>query len=162
VLSQRHNVLIPIGGYEYGGLSATYNPGQEHHVSGSGTIEVGSLYGGNKTTAAFRGRASITPRLAIEPNVSVNWIDISQHAFTKNVIGQRTLYSMTPRMFVTALIQYASDTTSLSANIRFRWEYQPGSELFVVYTEGRNTAVSTLTPLENRGFVIKINKLVRF
>jgi len=37
------------------------------------------------------------------------------------------LYSMTPRMFITALVQYASSTLNLSANVRFRWEYKPGS-----------------------------------
>jgi hypothetical protein len=153
---------VPIGVYRFGSVSAAYNPGQQHHVSGSGSIEVGSFYDGSKTTAAFRGRASITPRLAVEPNVSLNWIDLPRRAFTNTVVGQRTLYSMTPRMFVTALVQYSSSTSSLSANVRFRWEYMPGSELFVVYTEGRDTAIPRRTPLETRGFVVKINKLLRF
>ena len=69
---------------------------------------------------------------------------------------------MTPRMFVAALVQYASSTLSLSANVRFRWEYMPGSELFVVYTEGRDTSIPNVTALQNRGFVVKINKLLRF
>ena len=71
---------------------------------------------------------------------------------------------MTPRMFVAALVQYASSTTSLSTNLRFRWEYHPGSELFVVYTEGRDTLppTGTASALENRGFVVKINRLIRF
>ena len=69
---------------------------------------------------------------------------------------------MTPRMFVTALVQYASSTTTVSANVRFRWEYQPGSELFVVYTEGRDTFPAGATLLESRGFVVKINRLFRF
>ena len=69
---------------------------------------------------------------------------------------------MTPRMFVAALVQYSSSTTSLSTNLRFRWEYQPGSELFVVYTEGRATLPEHAMPLENRGFVVKINRLLRF
>jgi hypothetical protein len=91
----------------------------------------------------------------------LNWIDRPAGSFTNTVVGQRTLYSMTPRMFVTALVQHSSSTSSASANIRFRWEYQPGSELFVVYTEGRDTLVHPL-PLENRGFVVMINKLLRF
>ena len=45
-------------------------------------------------------------------------------------------------MFVSALIQYNSANNALSSNIRLRWEYQPGSELFVVYNEQRDT----LTP----------------
>ena len=71
---------------------------------------------------------------------------------------------MTPRMFVAALVQYTSSHAHrCPTNLRFRWEYQPGSELFVVYTEGRDTLPPTgSTALENRGFVVKINRLLRF
>ena len=156
------DVRIPVGGYDFSSLLAAYNPGQQRVVSGSGSIEIGSFYNGNKTTAAFRGRASLTPRLAVEPNISLNWIDLPQKTFTNTLIGTRTLYSMTPRMFITALVQYASSTLNLSANVRFRWEYMPGSELFVVYTEGRDTSIPTVAALQNRGLVVKINKLLRF
>ena len=39
---------------------------------------------------------------------------------------------LTPLMFTSALVQYNSVAHSVSANVRLRWEYQPGSELFVV------------------------------
>jgi len=156
-----NDVRIPVGGYDFSSLLAAYNPGQQRVISGSGSLEIGSFYNGNKTTAAFRGRASLTPRLALEPNISLNWIDLPQKTFTNTVIGTRTLYSMTPRMFITALVQYASSTLNLSANVRFRWEYMPGSELFVVYTEGRDTSIPNVAALQNRGLVVKINKLLR-
>ena len=156
-----NDVRIPVGGYDFSSLLAAYNPGQQRVISGSGSLEIGSFYNGNKITAAFRGRASLTPRLALEPNISLNWIDLPQKTFTNTVIGTRTLYSMTPRMFITALVQYASSTLNLSANVRFRWEYLPGSELFVVYTEGRDTSIPNVAALQNRGLVVKINKLLR-
>ena len=47
--------------------------------------------------------------------------------------------------------------------MRFRWEYRPGSELFVVYTDDYNT--DTLRPdadsLRNRALVVKVNRLFR-
>jgi hypothetical protein len=156
-----NDVRIPVGGYDFSSLLAAYNPGQQRVLSGSGSLEIGSFYNGDKTTAAFRGRVSLTPRLALEPNISLNWIDLPQKTFTNTVIGTRTLYSMTPRMFITALVQYASSTLNLSANVRFRWEYMPGSELFVVYTEGRDTSIPNVAALQNRGLVVKINKLLR-
>jgi hypothetical protein len=155
-------VRIPVGAYDFGNVVASFNPGQQHRVSGSASFETGSFYTGDKRTASFRGRVNLTPQLAVEPNVSLNWIDLPQAAFTNKVIGTRTLFTMTPRMFVSALVQYTSATTSLSANVRFRWEYQPGSELFVVYTEGRDTFPPRGVPLETRGFVVKINRLFRF
>jgi hypothetical protein len=86
-------VRIPVGRYAFRTVNATYNPGQQHRISGSGSVEVGSFYDGDKTTASFRGRVSLTPKLAVEPNVSLNWIDLPHAAFTNTVVGQRTLFS---------------------------------------------------------------------
>ena len=70
---------------------------------------------------------------------------------------------MTPRMIVEALPQYTSRDNSVSSNERYRWEYQPGSELFVVFNEQRDTLTPGRFPeLENRAFIIKFNRLFRF
>ena len=81
---------------------------------------------------------------------------------TDTIVGARSTFSMTPQMFIAALVQYSSSNTSLSTNLRFRWEYHPGSELFIVYTEGRSTVPPRGADLQNRGFVVKVNRLVRF
>ena len=69
---------------------------------------------------------------------------------------------MSPRLFAGALIQYNSSSDSISTNVRLRWEYEPGSDLFVVYSEGRETDHRGFPLLANRGFVIKFTKLLRF
>ena len=66
-------------------------------------------------------------------------------------------------MFVSALLQYTSATEQASTNARFRWEYQPGSELFVVYTDGRTTEQGGFPPpLQNRSLVVKVTRLFRW
>lgn len=65
-------------------------------------------------------------------------------------------------MFFGGLVQYNSSNDTLSANLRFRWEYSPGSELFVVYTDQRDTTLRGAPILENRAFIVKINRLFRF
>ena len=80
------------------------------------------------------------------------------------LVRTRLNYTFTPRMFFAGLVQYNSTNESIGANLRFRWEYSPGSELFIVYTEDRHTTPlrpSRTTELMNRGFVVKINKLFR-
>ena len=69
---------------------------------------------------------------------------------------------MTPLMFVSALVQYNSATDAVSTNARLRWEYQPGSELFVVYNEERNTLARRFPASTNRAFIVKVNRLFRF
>ena len=66
-------------------------------------------------------------------------------------------------MFTSALLQYDSASRTAAANVRLRWEYQPGSELFVVYNEQRDTALRRRFPeLENRALIVKVNRLFRF
>ena len=65
-------------------------------------------------------------------------------------------------MFFGGLLQYNSSTDSLSANLTLRWEYRPGSELFVVYNDQRDTSLRGTTFLENRAFVVKITRLFRY
>jgi len=83
-----------------------------------------------------------------------------------NLVSSRLTYTLTPRMFVSGLLQYQTRTDSVSTNARFRWEYRPGSELFVVYTDERDTSTLAQTTivrgLKNRAFVVKINRLLRF
>lgn len=155
-------VSIPVGGYSFDNLVATYTAGAQHRVSGSSSLEVGSFYDGDKKTVAFRGRVDVTPQLGVEPNMSLNWIDLPQGRFTTTIVGGRAIFTMTPRMFVAALVQYSSSNTSVSTNLRFRWEYQSGSELFLVYSDGRSTLPPRGTELQSRGFVVKINRLFRF
>ena len=51
--------------------------------------------------------------------------------------------------------------TAVAANVRLRWEYRPGSELFVVYNEQRD-ALGRIEPnVASRSFIIKINRLFR-
>ena len=68
-------------------------------------------------------------------------------------------------MFFSGLLQYNSSADIFSTNVRLRWEYSPGSELFVVYTEDRETDLlmpDRWSGLRNRGFVVKLNRLLRF
>ena len=65
-------------------------------------------------------------------------------------------------MFVSGIAQYNSSTRSWGSNLRFRWEYLPGSELFVVYTDDYDSdPLPNVQPLRNRAFVIKVNRLLR-
>ena len=68
-------------------------------------------------------------------------------------------------MFFSGLMQYNSSRDVLSTNLRLRWEYQPGSEIFVVYNDQRDTELGWRqlpNALENRAFVVKFTRLFRY
>ena len=156
-------VTLPVGGYDFASVNVGYDFGQQRPWSGNVLVEHGSFYSGHRTgLTVARGRASLTNQLSVEPTYSINWIDLAEGAFTNTLIGTRVTYTVTPRMFTSALVQYNSSIDGVSANVRFRWEYQPGSELFVVYNEDRDTTTRRFPGLRNRAFVVKFNRLFRF
>ena len=166
------DVTIPVGGYEFSNTRTSYSFGPQRRLSGSLSIEHGSFYGGTKTALGIGGggfgpfgggRIELTPQFSLEPGLSINRIELPQGSFTTQLFTTRTTYTFSPAMFVSAFIQYNSSNSALSTNVRLRWEYQPGSELFIVYNEQRDTLTPERFPeLENRAFIVKINRLFRF
>jgi hypothetical protein len=157
-------VTLPSEGYGFRFYRAGVDFGQHRRLFGQLRVERGEFYSGTQTTVALRAaRITFSPRLAVEPTASVNAVDLREGRFTTRLAGARVTFTATPRMFASALIQYNSSAASVSSNVRFRWEYLPGSELFVVYNDQRTTTAAQGFPdLVNRSIILKINRLFRF
>jgi len=157
------NVTIPARGYDFRSVQAGYTFGQQRRVFGAFSAERGTFYDGHNTTVSLRAaRVVVSRQLYLEPSVSLNWVDLEGGSFAARLVSSRITYTIHPLMFASALLQYNSSGNSLSSNVRFRWEYSPGSELFLVYNEDRNTLAPRFPALSNRAFIVKINRLLRF
>jgi hypothetical protein len=159
---------IPAGKYGFQDVQVSYNFGPQRPYSGQLSVLRGDYFTGDRTSIGFsRARIEILPQLSLEPSLQFNWIHLpDQEAFdgefNQHVARVRVNYSVSPRMYVSGLVQYNSGSDSFSSNFRLRWEWAPGSELFVVYTEDRDTDVfDRWSELSNRGFVVKVNRLLR-
>ena len=100
------------------------------------------------------------PHLIVEPAYTLTAITIPQGEFNQHLVGPRITYGFTPLAFVSALVQFNSATHTVSSNVRLRWEYQPGSELFVVWNEQHDTFGPGF-PVQNRALIVKFNRLFR-
>ena len=156
-------VTLPVQAYQFQSVRAGFIRGPQRRIAGSFSVEHGTFYSGHRTAFTWtRGRAYVTPQLSFEPRISIDRVELVEGAFTNQLFGTRATYTVTPMMFVSALVQYNSTVNQASANVRLRWEYRPGSELFVVWNEQRDTVGRQFAELANRSFVVKINRLLRF
>jgi hypothetical protein len=156
-------VIIPVGDYHYANIEVNFEVGQQRRASGTWFLEAGSFYGGTRTSFGYNSaRVKITPQLAVEPSISINRVELPYGDFTAKLASARTTYTITPMVFVSGLVQYNSSNRLFATNVRMRWEYQPGSELFVVYNDGRDTTGDGFPELQNRSVIVKVNRLFRF
>lgn len=155
-------VNVPPGAYDFSQGKLLVTTSAQRPVSGTMIVTRGGFYGGTLTEVSWRGRVELGPQFQAEPTLSLNHFRTPWGDGDSNIISSRFTYTLTPRMFASALVQYQSATESVSTNARVRWEYQPGSELFFVYSDGRNTVGPGFPLLDNRSLVVKLTKLFRF
>lgn len=103
-----------------------------------------------------------TPRLSFEPRVNINWLDIpfEPGRFRTTLAGSRVNFTFSPRSVLSALLQYNSTASTFGTNVRFRWEFTPGSDFFVVYSDTQDTEPQRA--LQGRSVVVKLARLFRF
>ena len=159
-------VILPVGAYDFTNAQMSYRFGQHRKASGSLSFRAGSFWSGDIKVVEFnQGRVAVFEQFSIEPSVSVNWVNLPEGSFRTELIRTRFSYTFSPRMFFSGLVQYNSSGEALSSNLRLRWEYTPGSELFIVYTDDHNTDPFTpdrFSELRSRGLAVKFTRLFRF
>ena len=155
-------VFVPIGAYTFEGVKGSYNFGPQRRLSGFVTVGRGSFYGGTLTELSWRGRAELTSQFYLEPTLAWNLVDGPWGRGNNNLFSTRATYTLSPQMYVGALVQYQSQIAAVATNARFRWEYLPGSELFIVYSDGRTTLTRGFPSIDTRSFVVKVTRLFRW
>lgn len=157
-------VTIDAGGYQFSTVRTAYALGAQRRLAGTFSVEHGGFYRGHQTAVTYnQGRLQLSRHLSLEPTFSISKIDLPHASFVSQIYRTRVVYAFTPSMYVTGLVQHNSSSHTLSGNFRFRWEYNPGSEFFVVYTEDARTNIAgRFSDMLSRAIVVKINRLLRF
>jgi len=156
------DLFVPVGSYTFRQVQGTYTLGLQRRISGSMTAARGGFYNGDRTELTWRGRVELPRQVYVEPTVSWNRVTVPEGEDDTNLVSTRVTVPLSPRMFVSMLTQYQSRSSNVSSNARFRWEYLPGSELFIVYSDGRTTATHGFPDVLNRSFVVKVTRLLRW
>ncbi len=155
-------VILPVGGYDFEDVRFVYRLGPQRPLNGDILFRTGTFFGGERQELAFAGRVDISPRFSVEPAFGFNWIDLPQGKFRTDLVSSRFNWTLSPRTAVITFLQYNSSTEALSSSMRLRWEYEPGSDFFAVYTDGRATDYDGFPLLQSRTFALKFTKLFRF
>ena len=156
-------IIIPPGDYSFSNMTTTYWIGGGSSIFGSINFLRGDFFSGDRTQVSYNGRWAISPNFSMEPNLALNFVDLPEGSFVARLIGTRATFMASPRMFASVLTQYNSSNDSLNANVRVRWEYSPGSDLFVVYSEGRLVEHgNSFSVINNKSLAIKLTRLLRF
>ena len=137
------DVFIPNGLYHFARHQLTYGSGQDRRFTYNFFERFGGYYGG--TLNEFRVRANYRPTAKFSISASETWdrfrLPLPNGNFSVVLASLQGNYSFTRFLTFTSLIQVdTSNTQSVSANLRLRYNYRPDSDLYVIYNVGTQFA----------------------
>jgi hypothetical protein len=100
-----------------------------------------------------------TAHVALDLGVDHNVIDLTGESFTVDVLSSRIDYAYSTRLLLGAWLQYNDATAEVVSNVRLNFIHSPLSDLFLVYSERRDTDGGTVL---DRRFTAKLTKLFAF
>lgn len=144
--------VIPSAGYNWRTVRASFTSNQSRRVYAVLGADRGGYYSGDKQT--FRAEVGVVPKdtLLVETAYTRNRIVLpASGPYVTNVLSTRVSFSFSPDLFVKSFIQYNDATRTASLNLLFWYIYRPGSDFYIVYNQGFETAVPGPRDLRTRG-----------
>lgn len=155
----RPPVVIPPGDYRFNDWLFLYRSDGSRKVSGSIRWNRGDFYSGKRTASEVELKYRPNHHLATAVAWQRNDVSLTQGAFVTDIVRFRGDYNFTTHMFLNALIQVNTSSREVLSNIRFNLIHRPLSDLFVVYSELRDTNGSAV---RDRALTVKFTYLFDF
>ena len=151
-------ITVPAGDYRFNDFLVSYNGDRSKTLSGNAQFNTGDYYTGTKDSFTIGGQLQFNYRFSSTISYERNNVDLPQGSFSTDLVNWKFNYSFSPKMFLSALFQYNSNSNEVSSNIRFRFIHHPLSDLYIVYNEQRNTN----RHLADRAISVKYTHLFSF
>jgi hypothetical protein len=131
-------IWITEGNYDFEKFEVWYGSDPGRVLSTWLGVGKGSFYDGHRDM--YSGELYVYPgeRLFFYIGYERNEIRLPAGDFNTDLALARLNYSFSPRASLTGSFQFNSTTDDLSSNLRFRWIWREGSDLFIVYNERRD------------------------
>lgn len=153
----RSGIVIQTGDYYFNTISIFAASDTSRIISGSISYDSGGFFDGDKRSYNLSFRYNPIRYLSFSASYERNEVGLTAGSFTTNLVSSRMELNFSTKASLSTLIQWNDDTDEFLANIRFNYEYRPGSDIFLVYNERRDLANDT----DDYSIILKIKYLLR-
>ena len=155
-------VLVPAGEYEWTGVSLNFETSIGRPVSGNFEIRCCDWYGGRlfRTFAALNWRPDSTWELGMRHQflgITLPTGDVEIQIYSLNAS-----LNFTPDMQLRTQAQYDNISEAVTLSLRYRWEFEPGSELFASLGESGDLIDGEHYRSATTQMSVRIGHLMRF
>lgn len=168
-------IFIPVNNYDFFESSLNYRSPNSRRIQTNLGLEFGSFYDGTRTQFSIEPRIVASLHFEFGGSYSITKLDFpeidgrSNSNFTAHLAQLRGQYALNKKLSTSAFIQYSNVEELVGANIRFRYNFKEGRDIWIVvneqiYTERDqfNRGLPNLPSLQSRSILIKYNHTFSF
>jgi len=154
-------VIIPTGTYDWPYGEIYYGSSRARWWSVEGYVYAGQFYDGQRID--YELEFALRPVVGLEVEGEIEHRDIRLDGGDLSIwIGSLGVnWAFTPDLVLNTLAQYDNVSDELGANVRLRWTFRPGSDLFLVFNQGWDTEANRFEAVES-DFTVKGSYAWRF
>lgn len=143
-------ITIPAGTYDFYRYQGSYSMAVDKTFRTSATLETGSFYDGWLHSLALNPSWYLSKYIQLGLQYSYNYGKFSDRDEQLNFhIARLNIGTALDRKVSTnALVQYNSAADLFTANVRFRYNFREGQDLWVVFNSGLNTNREAYLPVQ--------------
>ncbi len=138
---------IPQGSYDFADLQLYFSMPSGKRMRTTVDFRTGTYFDGTRTQVIFTPTWNVSPHLEIGGDYQLSLLRFEERHQKADVhlARLRVRAALDARTSGNALVQYNSTTDQLDLNLRLRYAFAEGSDLWLVYNEGLDTERSPLT-----------------
>ena len=134
------DVTVPAGEYWFHEATAMLRTSRVSQLRGEFDASVGTFYDGTRVSLSFDPVWVASKYLEFEAGYELNRLDFGDRgeSGTVQLARLRVKAALNPRVSLSTFGQYNNATDLTSLNVRFRYHFREGTDLWIVYNEGLN------------------------
>jgi hypothetical protein len=128
-------VVIPVGDYRFSAAGLSFLTHSSRPVSVEGQVLAGEFYDGHRQSGNILLRLRPNRNIRSETTFEINNVTLGTGEFVAKTFRERFAFAFNPKLLANLFLQYNDLSEIVSANLRFSWNYRPGSDVFLVYNQ---------------------------
>jgi hypothetical protein len=134
-------VEIPVGQYSSWGFSGGFDMPRNRALSLRGGFYIGGFYDGDRTQVTLEPTWTVSRRVSMGGFYQLNAISFDQRSQGVDIhlARLRLRYAITGKLFADLFSQYSSLDDEISGNLRFRYAFREGTDLYFVLNGATRT-----------------------
>jgi Domain of unknown function (DUF5916)/Carbohydrate family 9 binding domain-like len=164
-------VDVPVGGYTFANLWLYWAMNAGRRIRATTDLQTGTYFHGYRTQLTFTPTWNVSPHLELGLSYLGNYLRFGDRDQSADIhLARLRIYTaLNAKASGNAFVQYNSTTNRVDLNLRLRYNFREGTDLWIVYNEGLLTDREIDDPLiprrpfsASRGVTIKYSRTFTF